>query len=136
MDWADFGPNTIILFWARPGPEDWAGPGPAWPSNKRWRGELFSPHPSACRTLFVLHAGTKKKENAVMKGGRRITWRGGGGGAGGTAAAGGGAVAEAGGSRTAAVVLLSQPNGSVTVFFQVFPSVSSFPLLYFGSSPF
>ena len=62
MDWADFGPNTIILFWARPGLEDWAGPGPAWPSNKRWRGELFSPHPSACRTLFVLHAGTKKKK--------------------------------------------------------------------------
>jgi len=36
--WADFGPKWIgpisaqkkIIFWARPGPEDRAGPGPAW----------------------------------------------------------------------------------------------------------
>ena len=35
MDWADLGPKkTIILFWARPGPEDRAGPGPAWPKLK------------------------------------------------------------------------------------------------------
>jgi len=34
MDWADFGPNTIIFFWARRGPEDRAGPGFAWPINK------------------------------------------------------------------------------------------------------
>ena len=38
MDWADLGPKNNILFWARPGPEDWAGPGPAWPSNKTGEG--------------------------------------------------------------------------------------------------
>ena len=37
MYWADLGPKKI-LFWARPGPEDWAGPGPAWPSNKTGEG--------------------------------------------------------------------------------------------------
>ena len=62
--WADFGPKWIgpisaqktdILLWARPGPEDRAGPGSAWP-RPNGRGELIPPHPcmqnairSACR---------------------------------------------------------------------------------------
>jgi len=77
MDWADLGPTkSDILFWARPGPErqGWARTSLAQQQN--WRGELFSPHPPTCRTLFVLHAGNKTKRN--NEGGRRITWRGGG----------------------------------------------------------
>ena len=34
-----------------------ARPESAWPSNITSGGELFSPSPPACRTLFVLHAG-------------------------------------------------------------------------------
>jgi len=47
MGWADLGPKkkVNIIFWARPGPEDRAGPGSAWPKPKRGGGELFSPHP-------------------------------------------------------------------------------------------
>ena len=84
-----------MLFWARPGPEDWAGPGSAWPSNQNGRGELFSPPTPACRTLFVLHAEKKRKNKMQEMRGRRVTWRGGGGGAGVAAAAGGGAGAGA-----------------------------------------
>jgi len=75
MDWADLGPKQI-LFWARPGPEDRAGPGSAWPSNQNGRGELFSPHPcmqnanrSACRE-------EKKKMNARMRGKKSYLARG------------------------------------------------------------
>jgi len=60
-----------ILFWAKPGPEDWAGPGPAWPSNKTGGGRInFSPAP-ACRTLFVLHA-EKEIRKCQNRGGRRV----------------------------------------------------------------
>ena len=55
MNWAELDPKQK-LFWARPGPEDKAGPGSAWPSNQNGRGELFPPRPcmqnanrSACR---------------------------------------------------------------------------------------
>jgi len=138
MDWADFGPNTIILFWARPGPEEGAGPGPTWPSDRRWRGgNYFPPHPPACRTLFVLHAKGKKETGAVMKGGRRITWRGGGGVWLRRWRCCGGGRWRCLGSRTAAPSSGATPsNDGVTVFFQVFLPVSSFPFLYFGSSPF
>jgi hypothetical protein len=81
--WADFGPNWVgpisaqknIFFWARPGPEDRAGPGSAWPKPKRGGGNYFPPTP-ACRTLLVLHAGKEKEMNARMR--RKVTWRGGG----------------------------------------------------------
>jgi len=125
MDWADFGPNTIILFWARPGLEDWAGPGPAWPSNKRWRGELFSPHPPACRTLFVLHAGKKtkgsnegRKKNYLAR--RRLCVAGGA-----AAEAGGGVVAH--GRRLQAALHLFRTSGGVIVFFPVFYPFPAFP---------
>jgi len=67
-----------ILFWARPGPEDRAGPGSAWPKPKRGGGNYFPPTP-ACRTLLVLHAGKETKKNKrENEGGRKVTWRGGG----------------------------------------------------------
>src|SRR3990172_2739017 len=44
INWAELGPKQK-LFWARPGPEDKAGPGSAWPSNQNGRGELFPPPP-------------------------------------------------------------------------------------------
>ena len=64
--WADFGPKWVgpisaqkklnIIFGARPGPEERAGPGSAWPKPKRGGGNYFPPHPcmhnatrSACR---------------------------------------------------------------------------------------
>ena len=28
-----------------------SGPGPAWPNNKHWRGELFSPPPSCMQNV-------------------------------------------------------------------------------------
>ena len=71
MDWADFGPNTIILFWARPGPEEGAGPGPTWPSDRRWRGgELFSPPPS-CMQNVIRSACKGKKRNRCSNEGRK-----------------------------------------------------------------
>ena len=50
-----------IIFWARPGPEDRAGPGSAWPKPKRGGGNYFPPTP-ACRTLLVLHAGKETRK--------------------------------------------------------------------------
>ena len=139
MDWADLGPTkSDILFWARPGPEDRAGPGPTWPSNKTGGGNYFSPHSPACRTLFVLHAGNKTKRH--NKGGRRITWCGGGG----VSlvcrlrwwCCGGGRW-RCRGSRTAV------PNNgycfertAVLLFFSSFLPVSSFSLLSLCFSPF
>jgi hypothetical protein len=83
--WADLGPKWVgpisaqnkkhIIFWARPGPEDRAGPGSAWPKPKRGGRNYFPPTP-ACRTLLVLHAGKEKEMNARMR--RKVTWRGGG----------------------------------------------------------
>jgi len=140
--------KTIILFWARPGPEDWAGPGPAWPSNKRWRGGLFSPHPPACRTLFVLHAEKKKcsnegrKKNYLAR--RRLCVPGGA-----AAEAGGGVVAH--GRRLQAALRLFRMSGSFSPFLPFssflvcfFPFVCGFffPLfpflfsVFFGSSLF
>ena len=69
MDWADLDPKKLnLLFWARPGPEDRAGPGSAWPKPKTGGGNYFPPTP-ACRTLLVLHAEKEKKKiNARMRG--------------------------------------------------------------------
>ena len=50
MDWAELGPNTIILFWARI----------RLAQAKTGGGNYFPPTP-ACRTLFVLHAEKEKK---------------------------------------------------------------------------
>jgi len=80
MGWADLGPKKKlnIIFWARPGPEDRAGPGSAWPKPKRGGGNYFPPT-LACRTLLVLHAGKETKKNKRKnEGGRKVTWRGGG----------------------------------------------------------
>jgi len=82
--WANLGPTkSSISVWARPGPDSRAGPESVWPTNtsemgqnqpgpvkgthqcwartdlaQLWKinqwGELFSPHPPACRTN-VLH---------------------------------------------------------------------------------
>ena len=68
MDWADLGPTkSDMLFWARPGPEGRAGPGPAWPSNKTGRGGIVPPPTllHAERYSFCMQ-GTK--QNATMKG--------------------------------------------------------------------
>jgi len=145
--------NLVFLFWARPGPEGRAGPGSAWPINKTsWArtslaqhkkptGGIISP-PSSCMQNECSACRRKRRSQKYNEGEGKFTWRGGGGGSGGAAAAGGGAVAEAGGGVLAhgrwlqAAALLSQPNCGVTVFFQVFLSVSSSPFLYFGSSPF
>jgi len=63
MGWVDFGPNTTILFWARPGPED-----RILAQAKTGGGNYFPPTP-ACRTHSVLHAKKeKKKKNARMRG--------------------------------------------------------------------
>jgi len=72
-----------------------------------------------------------------MKGGGRITWRGGGGVWLRRWRCCGGGRWRCLGSRTAAPSSGATPsNDGVTVFFQVFLPVSSFPFLYFGSSPF
>ena len=71
--------NLVFLFWARPGPEGRAGPGSAWPINKtswartslaqhkKLTGELFSPHPPACRTN-LLHAEGNAGDKSKMRG--------------------------------------------------------------------
>ena len=88
--WADLGPKWVgpisaqnkkhIIFWARPGPEDRAGPGSAWPKPKRGGGELFSPHPcmqnatrSACRERNEkINAREKGKKSYLAR--RRKRW--------------------------------------------------------------
>jgi len=75
--WADFGPKCIgpisakkktnILFWARPGPEDRAGPGSAWPKPKWAGGIIFPPPLHAERYLFCMQR-RKRKKNARMRG--------------------------------------------------------------------
>jgi len=89
--WANLGPTkSYISVWARPGPNSRAGPESVWPTNtlemgqnpygpekgthqcwartglaQHWKinqwGELFPPHPPACRTN-VLHAGGKHRK--------------------------------------------------------------------------
>jgi len=105
MDWADLGPTKSSIFclgriwprqqgwartslahkhkagpepvWPREGKTNNAGPESAWPGNITSGGNYFPPSPPACRTLFVLHAGEKRK--CKQLGGRKVTWREGGG---------------------------------------------------------
>jgi len=136
LGWADLGPKqkTNIFFWARPGPEDRAGPGSAWPKPKRGGGNYFPPTP-ACRTLLVLHAGKEKEMNARTRGKksylarRRLCVAGGA-----AAEAGGGGVAH--GRRLQAALQLFRT--SVSFFFLLyfgllffFPSLSSLSLFFF-----
>jgi len=67
------GPKPV---WPREEKTNNAGPESAWPSNITSGGELFSPSPPACRTLFVLHAGEKQRNCKQLRG-RKVTWRGG-----------------------------------------------------------
>ena len=80
MDWADLGPKKLnIIFWARPGPEDRAGPGSAWPKPKRGGGNYFPPHPCMQNaTRSACGEGNEKKNKRENEGGRKVTWRGGG----------------------------------------------------------
>ena len=102
-DWADLGPpKSPIFVWAGPGPDSrdepesvwptntWlgqnqsgpekkktnnAGPESAWPSNITSGGELFSPSPPACRTLFVLHAGENHESTTIRGEKSYLAWR-------------------------------------------------------------
>ena len=81
MCWADPGPTKIWYFSSGPDPTRKAElgqdqPGPAtkltgpeqvWPSTGNQRGELFSPHPPACRPK-VLHAEGNAREENEMRG--------------------------------------------------------------------
>jgi len=67
MDWADLGPTkSDILFWARPGPEGRAGPGPTWSSNNTGGGNYFPPTLLHAERYSFCMQGTK--QNATMKG--------------------------------------------------------------------
>jgi len=100
--WANLGPTkSSISVWARPGPDSRAGPESVWPTNtlemgqnqpgpvkgthqcwartgltQHWKinqwGELFPPHPPACRTN-VLHAGGKRRKPKEIKGEEKCT---------------------------------------------------------------
>jgi len=77
MDWADLGPQTGILLWARPGPEGRTGPGPAWPRTK-WAGGINFPPPlHAERYSFCMQR--RKKINTRIGGKKSYLARGGGG---------------------------------------------------------
>jgi len=92
MCWADPGPTKIWYFSSGPDPTRKAElgqdqPGPAtkltgpervWPSTRNQRGELFSPHPPACRPN-VLHAEGNASGENKMRGEGKFTWRGRGG---------------------------------------------------------
>jgi len=81
MCWADLGPTKIWYFSSGPDPTRKAElgqdqPGPAtkligpervWPSTRNQQGELFSPHPPACRTN-VLHAEGNVGDENKMRG--------------------------------------------------------------------
>ena len=86
--WADFGPKWVgpisaqkklnIILWARPGPEDRAGPGSAWPKPKRGGGNYFPPHPCMQNTTRSACGEGNEKNKRENEGGRKVTWRGGG----------------------------------------------------------
>jgi len=81
MCWADLGPTRIWYFSSGPDPAQKAGlgqdqPGPStrlagpeqvWPSTRNQRGELFPPHPPACR-MNVLHAEGNAGHKNIMRG--------------------------------------------------------------------
>ena len=113
MGWADLGPKTKkhIIFWARPGPEDRAGPGSAWPKPKRGGGGIIFPPPLHAERYSFCMQGKKRENKREGEGEEKLP------GAEAEAVAGyvsGGAVVEAGSGvaapwrRLQAAALLSQ----------------------------
>ena len=119
--WADLGPKWVgpisaqnkkhIIFWARPGPEDRAGPGSAWPKPKRGRGGIIFPPPLHAERYSFCMQGTKRENKREGEGEEKLP------GAEAEAVAGcvsGGSVVEAGSGvaapwrRLQAAALLSQ----------------------------
>jgi hypothetical protein len=132
MDWADLGPTkSDILFWARPGPEGRAGPGPTWPSNNTGGGNYFPPTLLHAERYSFCMQGTK--QNATMKGEEELpgaeeaVCRWSVGFAGGAAVeAGGGVVAHGGRFQTTATVS-NVRRCYCFFFFYPFPAFPSSP---------